>query len=474
MEKWIEQFKQKGTQIVKVGKNHYLYKIKSVWDAKKKRAQKITEKYLGKITPDGLIKPKHERVMECLEHITVKEIGASYLGLMLSDSIKELLRKHFPEEWREILVFSFARLFHSSPMKNVQSFYTSSHLSDAIGGAKVSPKSLSSFLHSIGSRRGKVVEFLKNFVGGTEFAVIDLTHIFSFSEDVITATIGYNSEGEYVPQINFIMIFSLNEKMPAFFRLVPGSIRDITVIPATLKEAGLEKGIIIGDKGFYSAGNVKFLEEAGLEYILPLKRSSSFIDYEPLKRSKKELDGYFMFDERVIWHYEKNTKDDKRIIVFLDEKLRVEEEKDMLTYIERGIANIEKYYDRENVFGSIAVMTKTNYPPRKIFELLKSRVEIEILFDTFKNILQADRTYLRDTIQIEGWMFVNFISLLLYYQIYNKLLQKDLLQKYSVKDVLIHLSRVYKTKIGENWMLAEIPKQSKLIMDKLDVSIHIT
>ncbi len=474
MEKWIEKFKQKGTQVVKIGNNYYLYQIKSVWDPQKKRAKKITEKYLGKITPDGLVKPKHERVVESFENISVKEIGASFMGLLLSEYIKELLCKYFPSEWKEILVFSFARLFNSLPIKNVMPFYSSSHLSDVISGAKVSPKSLSSLLFSIGNKRSKVVDFLKNFVTGTEFAVIDLTHIFSFSEDVITATIGHNSEGEYTPQINFVMIFSLNEKMPSFFRLVSGSIRDISVIPATIKEAGLETGIIIGDKGFYSANNVKFLEEKNLEYILPLKRSSSFIDYTPLGKSKKELDGYFIFDERVIWHYERKTEDEKRIIVFLDEKLRVEEEKDLLLYVDKGGADIDKYYAREKMFGSIAIMTKTNYSSQKVFELLKSRVEIEILFDTFKNILQADRTYLRNAVQIEGWMFVNFISLLIYYQIYNSLLKNEMLKKYSVKDIIMHLSRIYKAKIGDKWQIAEIPKQSKIVMDKLNLKIHIT
>ncbi|MFZ2412373.1 MAG: transposase, partial [Candidatus Methanoperedens sp.] len=50
----------------------------------------------------------------------------------------------------------------------------------------------------------------------------------------------------------------------------------------------------------------------------------------------------------------------------------------------------------------------------RIFELLKSRVEIEVTFDTFKNVLNADRSYMRDDSAMEGWMFVNFIALLLY------------------------------------------------------------
>jgi hypothetical protein len=106
--------------------------------------------------------------------------------------------------------------------------------------------------------------------------------------------------------------------------------------------------------------------------------------------------------------------------------------------------------------------------------LLKSRVGIESLFDTFKNTLHADRTYMRDDAHLEGWMFVNFISLLLYYRIYEVLLNKDLLKSFSPKDVILHLSRIYKVRIGEKWMLSEIPKKSRVLMKKLGIELHIT
>ncbi len=61
----------------------------------KGRARKVTEKYLGKITPDGIVKPKQERKIEGLKEI-------------------ELLKENYPNVWKEILVFSTMRLFHSS------------------------------------------------------------------------------------------------------------------------------------------------------------------------------------------------------------------------------------------------------------------------------------------------------------------------------------------------------------------------
>ena len=50
--------------------------------------------------------------------------------------------------------------------------------------------------------------------------------------------------------------------------------------------------------------------------------------------------------------------------------------------------------------------------------------------------------------------------------------KKELLNKYSVKDVLLHLSKIYKIKINNEEILSEVPKQTKTLIDKLN--LHIT
>jgi len=79
---------------------------------------------------------------------------------------------------------------------------------------------------------------------------------------------------------------------------------------------------------------------------------------------------------------------------------------------------------------------------KRVFDLLKSRSDIEQSYDTFKNTIHADRTYMRDDYQLQGWMFVNFIALILHYRIYSMLRQKNLLSRYSPEDVIKHLERI--------------------------------
>jgi transposase len=477
---WVLKHKPKGTQVSKIGNNYYLYQIKSEWDPSKRRARKITEKYLGKITPEGLIKPKRERVLESLNNISVKEFGATNQLLKMNEDIKEKLKEIYPDKWKEIFVFSIFRLLYYTPIKNLQMHYTTSFISEILPGVHLSPKTIGNLLREVGKERGKIRLFLREFLSGNDFVLIDLTHVFSLSEGVISSTPGYNTKKEFLPQIHMIFLFSLDHHMPSYFRMVAGSITDVSSLVLTVREAGIHNVVMIGDKGFYSEDNVIDLNEEKLHYILPLKRNNSLIDYTKIQKGdKREFDGYFLFEKRTIWYYSYDIKEGKlkgkKITVFLDDRLKTEEEKDYLSRIEEDKnKTLETFFEHQHRQGTIAIITDLNESGERIYSLLKSRAEIEAMFDIFKNILNADRTYMRDDYQMEGWMFINFIALVFYYRLYGVLADNSLLKKYSPNDVLVHLSRIYKLKIQDQWIISEIPKKTRNIIDKLNLDLHIT
>ncbi len=471
---WVLRHKQKNTQIVRIGNSYYLYRITSRWDPKKGRARKITEKYLGKITEEGLIKPKYERVLEGMKGLTVKEFGATQYVVSIAKDIIELLRIYFPDIWKSIFVFSLMRLFYSSPLKNVIHHFRASYISEIYPDASVSLRSLSGIIKEVGAERQRVIGFLRNFLKGRKYQVIDITQVFFYSENLISAALGYNSHGEYIPQVNLVVVFGLKEREPGFFRIVPGSIRDVSLFKRTLEEAGISAAVIICDKGFYSEENIRFLEDNNLRFIMPLKRNSSLIDYSPLiSGRRRDFGGYFLFEKRVIWYSEK-VVEGKRLILYFDERLRAEEEKDIVSHIEEGRIKIGRLYETEHRLGSISVLTNTEHNANEVFELLKGRIEIEQAFDTFKNLLNADRTYIRDDEGLNGWMFVNFVSLILYYRIYNELRKARLLKNYSVKDLLMHLKRIYILKMPDGWQVSEVPKTTRKIVERLGLDLHIT
>ena len=68
-------------------------------------------------------------------------------------------------------------------------------------------------------------------------------------------------------------------------------------------------------------------------------------------------------------------------------------------------------------------------------------------------------------------MFANFIALVMHYRIYNMLKKMDLPSRYSPEDVIMHLERIYMLRIGDQWKLSEIPKKSRIIIEKLELPI---
>jgi len=477
---WVLKHKAKGTEIRKIGNNYYLYKISSKWDSKHKRTKKVTDEYLGAIKPDGLIKPKKKRVLESLKFISVKEFGATNYLWEENQDIVEQLKRIYPADWKEIFSFAAFRLLFSSPIKNLREHYVSSYISDTIAEAHLSPKKVSTLLGELGKGREKIKTFLKTFIRGNEFILIDLTHVFSLSENVISSVPGHNSKREFLPQLHLIFLFSADRHMPTYFRMVAGSICDVSSLLLTVKESGIRNVVIIGDKGFYSEDNVRGLrkdKDLNLRYILPLKRNSSLIDYSVIKQgNKRAFDGYFLFDERAVWYYsyvlsEGELKGNK-MFVFVDDRLKTEEEKDYLSRIDKTEKNsIDGFFDIEHRQGTISVITNVEDRGEKIYVHLKSRVEIEIMYDAFKNILHADRIYLRDDAHVEGWMFINFIALVLYYRLYNVLGDCELLKRFSPKDILLHLSRFHKLKVDEQWIPSEIPKKTRDVMEKLNIPV---
>ena len=86
---WVERERRPGTNISCTRGKYYLYEVTSVWNPEKKRAQKKTGKYLGRITEEGLIPPKPKKV-EIAEGISTKEYGATSSSAIRC-SVKETL-----------------------------------------------------------------------------------------------------------------------------------------------------------------------------------------------------------------------------------------------------------------------------------------------------------------------------------------------------------------------------------------------
>jgi transposase len=119
-------------------------------------------------------------------------------------------------------------------------------------------------------------------------------------------------------------------------------------------------------------------------------------------------------------------------------------------------------------FGSVGLLTNvTAKTPQDIYQAYKSRMAIEEMFDSLKNVIDADSTYMQNEDRLQGWMFINHIALQWYQQIYLLLKDRQLISKYSVRDFLMLLRDVRKVRINDQWYTAEFTKAVGKLLDKV-------
>ena len=101
----------------------------------------------------------------------------------------------------------------------------------------------------------------------------------------------------------------------------------------------------------------------------------------------------------------------------------------------------------------------------------KSRGEIEQAIDVFKNTLEADTSSMQSPQTLEAWMFINMVALHWYYELRQRLIDTDLIKKFSPADMigmLRHLRTVY---VDGAWRTAELTKKEGDAIAALGVDI---
>src|SRR3972149_2452474 len=474
--KWALKHKKPGTELRLMNGRYYLYEVSSKWNKAKKRSQKISGKILGRITEDKGFTASGGKTQFPLKELSFKISGIGSFAESVIKDVLPALKKHFGDEAESLYCASLMRLVHQSPLKNMELHFSHDFLSESFPKVSLSDKKMTSLLKGIGEDREKINAFFKEFSKAGEHILMDMTAIHSKSKEMSWNHSGYNSQGNFDPQANLLLLFSQTQHEPVYYRLLPGNIRDVKSVKLSLKEAGINDAIFIADKGFYSEDNITELEKSELQYVIPLKRNHTLIDYKPLqKKGKKGLAHHFKFQERYVFCAVKKITEDKLLYTFLDDRLKLEEEQSYLNRIEvqkEEKLSIKEFHKKSHTFGTFSILTNlTGKTPAEIYGLYKSRMEVETAFDAFKNNLEADRSYMQNDQALEGWMFMNYLALLAYWRILKLLVKQELLSKFSIKDLLIHLSHIKKIRINGQWHQAEITDKTKKLLAKLGCPI---
>ncbi len=446
---WALKYKTRGVYIRNVGNNYYAYRTRSKWVKEEKRTKTLPPEYLGVVTRNGIV--RKDQVMGIRSDFEYGNIALLY-GIA-ERTILPVLKEAYPYLYGRIINYVILRNIQPLPMKSIRYLYEKTYLS-RISDESMSPASISGMLSSLPEDRS--ISVMRKLTEKGEYVLMDSTAIFSRSENISFLEPGHNSKEMHLPQINVMMLFSATRTMPTFVRILPGSIRDVSAMANTIDMAGVEKCVIVADKGFFSADNVNKLRKKHLSYIIPLRRNSSLIP-EP-----DHFMGVFMYDGKPVKYWKREND----VYIYEDPVLRSEEEKDYLIRISDNRRSRKQFDENEINFGKLYLLSDLNEEPERIYRMYKQREYVEYAFNVYKNDLDADRSYLRDDHMLFTYMFLNLLSLYLHFQILNII---D--GKYSVRDILLILSRIKMYRMEKSEIMSEIPKKSRELVETLGVDL---
>lgn len=472
----IKSHRPPGCEIKFINGHYYVYKVSSKWDKIGKKAKKISGQLIGKILPNEGFIPSGKASLKkaVVTPPPVMEFGAYALCLHLLKKEIPLLKEFFPEYYWEIFLMSYLRIAYHAKIKMMPVYGANSFL-QIEHKTPHGEKHLSKVLHSLGGRRADILEFKKHLQVAKEYLLIDSTAVFSESVGLEINQHGYHKERTFRKQVNLLFILSSELQTPVYYRIIPGNIRDVKALQSSLLEAQIKDAVIIADKGFYSKNNTVLLENYQLQFIIPLKRDNKLIPYNFLKNKTKEdaSQGWFIYHQKPIW-YKMKKVGQQRLCLYFDQRNKAQEEED---YLRRITSHPEEYSmdefrRKELTFGTIALLSNlANKSPEEIYLLYKTRSKVEQVFDSFKNTLNADSSHMQNPDGLEGWMFVNFLAIRMYYSLLNDLRVNKLLKHYSPDDVLQIARQFKKINLLNKWLPSEITKKHSDLLSLWQIPI---
>jgi len=460
---WVLKHKKKHVAIEKRGNSYYATRISSKWNPVKKRSEKLTVEYLGVITPEGLIPSKSKRT----SHIGGVLDAGNFI--YIEDFAKHLagpLFEHFPNDWETILSAASIKLCYTEPLCRMKLRHETSFARRLWPNASLSKNSLTELLPRLGSQWSSQRDFFTEMSKGEKHMAIDLSHIFSESQNIPWTELGHNGDDVFKPQVGILLMWGTTLQRPGFLKLLPGSVHSAHSLINAIWESGLQDLVAVMDKGFWSPANLKCLEDANIHYAMALKRDLPFVKHFSQAHYKE----YFRYRDKAEW-WSVTEWENRAIYTYLDKSLADQEESTYLEKVEEGRSTKKDYKKLKNRFGTLSILTDTGLSAKEVYALYKERREVEYAFDTLQNTLGADSTWMRSRESLQGYLFIQFVALHLYSQILDHLKRKDLLSKYSVRDVLTYLSKVNVVELDGMDRLGEVTKQTKKVIDLLEVPI---
>lgn len=515
-----------NTEVKRNGKT-YVYESIGYWD-KEKQQSRHKRIYVGIKDPDTgeITTPRKSRWGKILSF----DYGVIHAtnGIAADNQLIRLLNDEFePEAAEKIYSLAVYAATQNAP------FYLYENWAQSTWGmskAVMSSQDVSSFLIRLGYDERSRAKFWRKWAklhGKQRNFIFDITSISTYSSGLEFAEFGHNRDGEALPQVNIGLLFSEQLNMPLGYRVYPGSIGDIITVQNLLqymkKELRITYARMVLDRGFHSLANLKALDNAGYDFIIPmpfrLKMAKELI--AATQKSYEDASTYFRFNRRLMGHtvkriehagrmrdahvlldFDRRNDELKNLHVKLeqvDERIAKRPEKAAFSTIDEAKNFIKKvapglvklfllqelngtvYVSRDNSaidqyaqkFGRIILIpSQSGVNRQEVLTDYFRRDMVEKFFDVLKNEMDFHRGRVRTQEAFDGRLFIHMLGLILYGEMQSRLSRSALGNKLSYPEMISHLNRLKRIcGLDGRDSLAEVSKCQRDIFTALGVPL---
>jgi hypothetical protein len=475
---YIKQFKPPSSEIRHKNGRYYVYAVKGYYDRETKKSKSKSLGCIGQIYKDvGFVPNKKETPP--VEMITC-EYGATRIIMATSANLMERLRVCFPYDFLRIYTLAVLKVLSNVSSRDMDVAYGKSAISKLLPGVHLSKNTLKTFLERLSLNRAGMVSYMSGFhhFNGDSILFDGASFLSQFKHNPFVEK-GYCPGKKGKEQIRLLYAFNKTTRLPIYFYLAPGNIPDVTLFDVAAEEIGVSNCVVIFDNGFYSKDNIDIILDSEIEFIVPLKRNTKEVpgDAKPFSSLEKVKIQNFTYNKRIVYYAEFPSKKHKgcRTHVFYDNERH--------QYLQESYFNQFNHKDddfmptQEQIvqdterLGVTMLLNNLSSTPEEIYRDYKSRWEIEEMFDTHKNTLGFKMNYETSFAAQEGWAFIEFLALQMFYKIDGILLINQMIKSLNVGALLFRASRITQAKIGDKWNICNVTKKDYELFAQLGIDL---
>jgi hypothetical protein len=475
-----------------------------------------TEAYLARMREAGT--PVHvsafdgidgleERLQEALD--SARNYGQFYFLKHLAEQtgLLRIIKETLPAYWSELCMLGFYLLASDKPLMYLDLWMGEN---EHFPTGKLDSRRTSELLSAFGQKERNAFyrAWLAANVSG-DYLALDITSISSYSQLIPECEWGYNRDHEELRQINLCLLFGEATQLPVCQTLYAGSLMDSSTLRTTLAEleaaSGGKRLVLVMDKGFYSAKNLKALLAGGHRFLLAVPFTASYarklVETErdgidraansiitassPLRGvSRRMALAGFPLTAHVLHNPERALSERNALyahVLALQEAVERGKpppgfEADIAKYLAAGddgaVTIRQEALDKAlSTSGWVVIVENEDLAAQEAHDIYRKKDVVEKAFMKYKNNLGMNRLRVHDGERTLNKLLVSFIALILLSALHKGMKEHGLYKRMTADKLLMTLAKLKLTVIDGHHILRPLTKEQREIFAAFNIPL---